>query len=57
LLSNAQISKDVFKNPITASWKSSKKGRFENHGLVPVFKNGELLEDYSFDEIRKRAEL
>ncbi|XP_022096002.1 nicotinamide phosphoribosyltransferase-like [Acanthaster planci] len=33
------------------------RGDPEKDLLVPVFKNGELLKDYSLDEIRQRAEL
>ncbi|XP_071515274.1 nicotinamide phosphoribosyltransferase-like [Panulirus ornatus] len=67
---------EVYKEPITDSGKTSKRGRLslqrENgvyttiqHGqgdpekdlLVPVFENGKLLVDYTFEEIRQRAEL
>ena len=61
--------RDVYKDPITDSGKRSKRGRLaltndfetlrvEDLGdrenlLQTVFKNGKLLKDYSFDEIRK----
>ncbi len=74
----------VFKQPVGASWKKSKKGKlalvndpvFETvHGstwatvsyneaakfggdkLVPVFRNGHLLAEYSLDEIRTNSAL
>lgn len=67
---------EVYKEPITDTGKTSKKGRLTlqrdngtfttiQHGkgdpekdlLVAVFENGELLLDYTFDEIRQRAQL
>ncbi len=63
--------RDVFKDPISDSKKSSKKGRlalsddfecvrFEDIGsrknlLEVVYKDGKLLKEYSFDEIRRKA--
>ena len=60
--------RDVYKDPITDSGKRSKRGRLalscdfetvrveELEGredlLKPIFKNGKLLKDYSFDEVR-----
>jgi len=59
--------RDVYKDPITDSGKRSKRGRlaltesFETvrveeldgeNLLVPVFRDGVLLRDYSFDEVR-----
>ncbi|XP_063597278.1 nicotinamide phosphoribosyltransferase-like [Penaeus indicus] len=68
--------KEVYKEPITGTWKKSKRGRLSlqcdegvyrtiEHGqgdgekdlLVTVFENGELLKDYSFDEVCQRAEI
>lgn len=43
----------VFKDPITAKDKTSKSGRFE--GLTEVFKDGIILKEYSFEEIRNRV--
>jgi len=58
---------DVYKDPITDSGKRSKRGRlalsedFETFRveeldgenlLVPVFRDGKLLMDYSFDEVK-----
>lgn len=71
---------DVFKDPITDSGKTSKRGRLglvhqcglgncsyhtvpkkiaENKGniLRPVFRNGEMLIEESFDQVRERAQL
>jgi len=69
---------DVYKDPITDSGKTSKKGRItlyrDESGafvtdrinaqlrpewtdvLVDVFRNGQLLKDYSFDEVRANSE-
>jgi len=60
--------RDVYKDPVTDSGKRSKRGRLaltldfetvrvEELGerenlLVPVFRDGKLLKDYSFDEVR-----
>jgi nicotinamide phosphoribosyltransferase len=65
--------RDVFKDPITDKDKKSKKGRValmkndegyysevntaENDALVTVFKNGKLLVDYTFEQIRENAKL
>ncbi len=62
------IWRDMYKDPISDSRKRSKKGRLaltkkfqtlrieelgdENNLLEVVFRNGELLRDYSFDEVR-----
>lgn len=67
------IGRDVYKDPISDKGKTSKRGRLsliESMGtmrtvredvtsdlLRTVFKNGELLVEDSFSEIRKRAEL
>jgi len=60
--------RDVYKDPITDSGKRSKRGRLalscdfetfrveELEGenlLVPIFRDGVLLRDYSFDEVRE----
>jgi nicotinamide phosphoribosyltransferase len=37
--------------------KTEGKGNPEKNVLVTVFKNGELLRDYTFDEVRKRAQI
>lgn len=44
----------VFKNPITAKDKISKKGKF--NGLEEVFRDGVVLKEYTFDEIRERVD-
>ena len=73
--------RDVRKNPVTASWKSSKAGRLslvhdkmfetvhgskwatmsENIGLkdnlVEIFRDGKVLVDQTFAQIRERAKL
>ena len=68
--------RDVYKQPATASWKNSKKGRLalvkddilgfrtvkvegnsENDILKTVFRNGEVLIDYSLEDVRKNAAL
>jgi len=44
---------DVYKCPVDAPWKASKAGRFEEcTNLLTVFKDGKLLIDYTFDEVR-----
>jgi nicotinamide phosphoribosyltransferase len=63
----------VFKEPKTDPGKRSKAGRLSlvkregkvqtvsgeqpDDMLVPVFRNGEILREYTLDEVRKRAEL
>ena len=66
---------DVYKQPVTSSWKKSKKGKLilikENNKYKTVtideypeyeniletcFKNGELVKNYSFNEIKERSE-
>ncbi len=42
---------DVYKDPITDKGKKSKRGRFYRN-LKPVFINGDLLKDWSFQECR-----
>jgi len=64
--------RDVFKDPVSDSGKRSKKGRLavtdgfitvrqealngRKNLLVPVYKDGKLLKDLGFDEIRRRAD-
>jgi nicotinic acid phosphoribosyltransferase len=48
--------KDVFKEPSDAPWKASKKGRQDCKEFVEVFLDGKLKVDYSFSEVRSRAE-
>ncbi len=63
--------RDVYKDPITDSGKRSKRGRLalskdfetvrveelgERENLLkPVFKDGKLLKDYTFDEVRSKT--
>ncbi|MPC46457.1 Nicotinamide phosphoribosyltransferase [Portunus trituberculatus] len=67
---------EVFKQPITDSGKTSKKGRLTlergedgtyitvQHGkgdlakdlLVPIFEDGTLLQEYTFEEVKQRAD-
>ncbi len=81
--------RDVFKSPVGASWKKSKKGKLvlvkhrmfetatgsqwatlqesdwkcdvntgmESDRLMPVFRDGKLLAEYSLDEVRTNAAL
>lgn len=44
----------VFKNPVTAKSKISKKGKFS--GLTEVFRDGVVLKECTLDEIRERVE-
>lgn len=57
--------KNVYKDPITAAWKKSKKGRLKlvegktisidqlgKDELVEVFRDGKLTKEYTFEEIR-----
>jgi len=46
------VEKDVWKDPVTDKGKASKRGRFNNHGLVEVFKNGQVTKSYTLDEVR-----
>jgi nicotinamide phosphoribosyltransferase len=64
--------RDVYKDPVGDSRKRSKRGRlaltkdFETvrieeldgrkNLLEPIFRNGRLIQKYSFDEVRKRSE-
>jgi nicotinamide phosphoribosyltransferase len=45
---------DIYKEPIDSN-KQSKKGRFDNDDLITVFKDGEIVKYYTFDEIRANA--
>ena len=47
--------RDVNKNPVDAPWKASKAGRVSNPLARPVFENGRLLVDETFDVVRSRA--
>ena len=49
--------RDVWKEPATMSSKNSKRGRFDpdEYGMVEVFRDGEILRAWRFDEIRERA--
>jgi nicotinamide phosphoribosyltransferase len=74
--------RDVYKRPVTAAWKNSKKGRlalvnhptfetvtgspwatveasqaslFGGNKLVEVFRDGQVLKDYTLQEIRERS--
>ncbi|MEM7111867.1 MAG: nicotinate phosphoribosyltransferase [Chloroflexota bacterium] len=67
--------RDVYKDPVTDSGKSSKRGRLKlvraldgeyetadfsdprPDEMVTVFENGEVLQEYSFDEVRARSEM
>ena len=48
------IERDVYKSPITSIEKESKRGRFT--GLTEVFRDGEVLVEYTLDEIRERID-
>ncbi len=64
--------RDIYKDPITDSGKRSKRGRLaltkdfetvrveelgERENLLkPVYKDGKLLKEYSFDEVRKNTD-
>lgn len=45
--------REVFKSPVGDHDKRSFGGR--KVGLIPVFRNGEILKEYGFEEIRKNA--
>jgi len=47
--------RDVYKNPITDPGKVSKRGLVTNPKMRPVYRNGELLINDSFYDIRKRS--
>ena len=49
------VRRDVSKSPVGAEWKKSKAGRF-NVG-PEVFRDGKVLVDQTFDEIKGRAAL
>ena len=47
---------DVFKCPVDAPWKASKKGRFDNDpNLSTVWENGEFIKEYTFEEVRNMS--
>ena len=46
--------KDVYKNPVDAPWKASKGGRFDDN-LQVVWKDGDFVKRYTFDEVRNNA--
>jgi nicotinamide phosphoribosyltransferase len=44
---------DVFKCPVDAPWKASKAGRFNEYSdFVTVFKDGKMIKEYTFNEVR-----
>lgn len=47
--------RDVFKDPVTDKNKISKKGIINNSSLETVFLNGEIVKEYTLDEIRENA--
>lgn len=46
---------DVYKQPVDAPDKNSKRGRFQDPSLVEVFRDGVVTTRYSFSDIRARA--
>ncbi len=46
---------DVYKQPADAAWKTSKKGRFDKLNLPTVWKDGNFLREYTFEEVRNNA--
>jgi hypothetical protein len=51
------VETDVFKAPTDEPFKKSKAGRFNDPKLVDVFLNGEVLKEYTLDEVRANAAL
>ena len=49
--------KDVYKDPVTDPGKKSKVGRQDNSEFVTVFEDGKILKEWTFAEIRRRAEI
>lgn len=47
--------RDVFKSPVDAPWKASRAGRVTNSNLRPVYRDGMLLVDETFDTVRNRS--
>jgi len=47
--------KDVYKQPADCAWKISKKGRFDYLNLPTVWKNGNFVKEYTFEEVRENA--
>ena len=45
------IWEDVYKDPITDKGKRSKRGRVDESKMVEVFRDGELLVDYAWEEL------
>ncbi len=43
---------DVWKDPVTDAGKASKRGRFDDLPLVEVFRDGNLIKEYTFNEVR-----
>jgi len=47
--------RDVFKDPITDKGKTSKRGRINNSSLETVFLDGEIVKEYTLDQVREKA--
>jgi nicotinamide phosphoribosyltransferase len=47
--------RDVFKEPVTDKGKTSKRGRINNSSLETVFLDGEIVKEYTLDQVREKA--
>jgi nicotinamide phosphoribosyltransferase len=47
--------RDVFKEPVTDKGKTSKRGRINNSLLETVFLDGEIVKEYTLDQVREKA--
>jgi len=45
----------VFKDPVTDKDKTSKRGRINNSLLETVFLDGEIVKEYTLDQVRVKA--
>ena len=48
--------RDIFKNPVGDPGKRSKAGRMDNPLLELVFKDGKIIKEYTFEEVRENSE-
>jgi nicotinamide phosphoribosyltransferase len=46
---------DAYKCPADAPWKASKAGRFDYRDLNTVWKDGNFVKEYTFEEVRENA--
>lgn len=47
--------RDVYKQPADCPWKNSKAGRFDNLKLPTIWRDGQFVKEYTFEEVRANA--